>query len=159
MSEGKRCLKFCFFTLAIVAVAVLLWNSGPIVADELKKENPGAEKERVQPQFIAYYFHGNKRCATCKKLEQYSQEGVHSTEIQERTGSNIPLKIVNVQTSENSHFIRDFDLFSQSLVITEVKNGRISRWKNLDQIWMLVRDRKKYIQYVQDEICSFVKEE
>lgn len=158
MREGKRYLKFCISILAIVSVAILLWNSGPIVAEEVEREHPGAESSSVHPQYVAYYFHGNMRCPTCKKLEQYSQEGINSTQILERTGLNIPLKIVNVQIPENSHFIQDFELYSQSLVITEVKDDRISRWKNLDQIWMLVRDRDKYLQYVIDEICTFVKE-
>lgn len=159
MRERRANLIFILCIITTTAAIILSGAFYPAAAEDLGQNTSGIESSNSDDNYVAYYFHGNKRCSTCKKLEQYSEEGVHSTELIERTGLNIPLKIVNVQTPENSHFMNDFDLYTQSLVITEITDGRVSRWENLDQIWMLVRDKEKYIKYVEDEICSFVKGE
>ena len=43
-------------------------------ADTSVSSNKMYESEKI----IAYYFHGTRRCATCKKLEAYSKEAIET---------------------------------------------------------------------------------
>ena len=68
-----RRLGFVFFaaTLLVGVCATQL----PVSAEEPSgNEATGASVQT--PRFVAYYFHGNMRCATCRKLEAYSEEAI-----------------------------------------------------------------------------------
>ena len=164
MREGR--MAFTGYPVFLMIMMGFIFLSGAVFPSSAREMVQNSAVDSINgheygedSQFVVYYFHGNKRCSTCKKLEKYSEEGVHSQQVMDRTGITLPLEIVNFDTPENNHFMDDFDLYTQSLVITEARNGQILRWENLDQIWMLVGDREEFIEYVQDEICSFVKGE
>ena len=46
------------------------------------QKNTNSSKEHAvkpqNPKVIAYYFHGNFRCTTCRTIEQYSNDAIHS---------------------------------------------------------------------------------
>jgi len=96
---------------------------------------------------VAYYFHGNARCPTCHKLEQYSKEAIGPG-----------LKVVNVDEKENGHYIKDYQLYTKSLVLSLVKGGKEIKWKNLDKIWEYSGNRQKFIDYVKKEMSALLKE-
>ena len=107
-------------------------------------------------QTVVYYLHGNRRCATCQKLEAYSEEAVSSGFKQELDDSSVIWKVVNFEDEGNEHFAKDYQLYSQSLIISRIKDGKEINWKNLDKIWKLVGDKDEFITYVQDEIKKFI---
>lgn len=89
-----------------------------------------------------YYFYGKPRCATCMKIEKYTQGAVA-----EMKDKNILYQGVDMEKSENSPMVKKYNLFTKSVVITKTKNGK-EQWKNLDKIWLKVgneQDFKKYI--------------
>ena len=54
--------------------------------------------------------------------------------------------------------IQDYQLVTKSLVLSLVSDGKETKWKNLADVWKLVRDKEKFYQYVKDEVEIFVKE-
>jgi len=111
-----------------------------------------SEDIRQDNQLIVYYFHGDKRCPTCHKLETYAKEGLDAYFADEIASKKIVWKVLNVDRTENSHFIQDYKLVTKSVVLSEVANGKEVRWKNLDQIWQKVRDKDNYLQYIRESI-------
>ena len=108
-------------------------------------------------QLIVYYFHGDKRCVTCHKLENYTKE-VLDTYLQDKISSKeLVWKTVNVDRPENRHNINDYNLLTKSVVLSEVVGGQEVRWKNLDQIWQLVGDKDSYLAYIRDSISNFLE--
>jgi hypothetical protein len=65
---------------------------------------------------------------------------------------------VNVDEPENKHFIQDYQLVTRSLVLSLMSDGKEKKWKNLPDVWKLVRDKEKFYQYVKDEVGLYVKE-
>jgi hypothetical protein len=55
----------------------------------------------------------------------------------------------------NEHFIKDYQLYTRSLVVVDESNPK--RFKNLDKVWQLVRDKPAFLKYVQDEVRAFRK--
>lgn len=117
------------------------------------RENRGADSLR----FVAYYFHGNARCATCRKLEQYSEAAVRGGFAEELESARLAWRAVNVDKKENAHFTDDFQLYTRSLVLVAEHDGKVVRWKNLPRIWELVRDADAFAKYVQAELRGFMK--
>lgn len=146
------------FSLALVCMMLASFSHASAIdtkqADQL---NTGCTSSGSK-YYVAYYFYGNKRCSTCKKLETYSSEALNSEKIKEASALPIFWKTINVENPENSHFTDDFDLYTQSLVITEYSGDSITRWKNLEEIWILVKNKPDFIEYVIEEVCSFLKE-
>ncbi|MDD5633755.1 MAG: nitrophenyl compound nitroreductase subunit ArsF family protein, partial [Candidatus Omnitrophica bacterium] len=65
-----------------------------------------------------YYFHGDFRCPTCRKLEQYSKEAVENNFGNELTLGKIVFKTINVDKKGNEHFVNDYQLATKSLVVS-----------------------------------------
>lgn len=104
------------------------------------------------PKIIAYYFHGKRRCATCMKLEAYSQEAIQTGFAEESQSGTIEWQVVNIEESPNEHFEKDYQLYTKSVILSRVENGKEAAWKNLDKIWELVGDKEAFVKYVQDEV-------
>jgi len=114
---------------------------------------PSAENTH---KVIAYYFHGSARCPTCRKFEAYTQEAIQSGFANELQSGRLELKVINRDAPENQHFIQDFQLVANSVIIEDTQNNRQIRWKNLDKIWDFVRDEQTFVKYVQNEIAAFL---
>jgi hypothetical protein len=59
--------------------------------------------------------------------------------------------------AENRHFLDDFALTTQSVILTEQRGDEILRWKNLDRIWNLLNDKPSYVTYVQESCRAFLE--
>ena len=71
---------------------------------------------------------------------------------------DLEFKAVNVEDRGNEHFVNDYQLYTKSLILSFVKDGKEVRHKNLDKIWELARDKQKFITYVTKEINGFMKD-
>lgn len=107
---------------------------------------------------VAYYFHGTFRCSTCRTIEQYSHDAIQTYFAKELGNGRLEFRPVNVEEPGNKHFIRDYRLVTRSLVLSLVSDGKETKWKNLPDVWKLVRDKDKFFQYVKDEVEIFLKE-
>ena len=143
-------------------------KSLPITESQTTRETTTKQKEESpSPQIamksqnskvVAYYFHGTFRCTTCQTIEKYSKEAIEHYFANELKNGTLEFKSLNVEEAENRHYVQDYQLFSRSLVISLVKQDKEVTWKNLTDVWKLVRDKDKFFQYVKDEVEKFLKE-
>jgi hypothetical protein len=106
----------------------------------------------------AYYFHGSFRCPTCHKLEQYSREAIENNFKDEIASGKLEYRTVNVEDKGNEHYANDYRLYTKSLILSLVKDGKEVKWINLDKIWEYVRDKEKFIDYVKNAVADLLKE-
>lgn len=116
------------------------------------------EQSGADGQVVVTYFHTTARCPTCHRLEEYSRDTVESAFARELNQGRIVFNVINIEEKENRHYIQDYKLYTKSLVVSERKDGKEVRWKNLPDIWKLVRDREQYEQYVRREIEDYLKD-
>jgi len=107
---------------------------------------------------IAYYFHGNYRCASCTKLEKYSRDAITKYFDKEIKEGFLIFKTANTDLSENKHFLQDYQLYTKSLVLIAVKNNKTLKWKNLDKTWQHLNNKNDFYKYVQTETRKFLEE-
>ena len=134
-----------------VVFAVLIFLTGATGAAEKKAEIP-SEREKV----IVYYFHGTYRCPSCTKIEKWSYEAIEDSFPEALKEDRLLWKPVNVDKPENRHFIKEYSLFTKSLIITEVKGDKQTKWKNLDKVWQFIRDQEKFFAYVTQEVRKYM---
>jgi hypothetical protein len=105
---------------------------------------------------IAYYFHVTVRCQTCRAIEAYSKEAIERGFAGDLKSGAIEWRLVNVQLPENRHYIQDYRLFTRSLVLVKVRNGKQVEWRNLDKVWELVGDKAQFEKYVQTNVKAYL---
>jgi hypothetical protein len=125
------------------------------LAAEKRLESSGFSKSNTS-EFVTYYFHPSARCETCLNIEAYSQNAVESWSLNNKI--ELAWKALNIDDPSNEHFRNEFDLQFSSLVIAEYRDGKIVRWKNLEEIWNLANDKSKFISYVNNELNLFINE-
>ena len=117
-----------------------------------------ADGQTPSVKVIAYYFHGTFRCPTCHKLEQYSKEAIENNFKDELTSGKLKFEVVNVEDKGNEHYANDYKLYTKSLILSLVKDGKQIKWSNLDKIWEYVGNKQRFIDYVKSGVAELLKE-
>jgi len=140
-----------FTVKPVVTVALLLFVAASVVAVVVKqtRQKPvPAQPVAGEAAVTAYYFHGNVRCVTCRKLEAWSRAAIETG----FAAQDVQWVAVNVDETGNGHFVKDYSLTTRAVVLVEAGTGR---WKNLPAIWDLVDDEAAFTKYVQEEARAF----
>jgi len=119
-----------------------------------KVSTPKSEQKKV----VVYYFHTTFRCHSCTMIEQFTRDAVENGFAEELKKGLIELKVIIVEEKGNEHFAEEYKLYTKSVIISDVRNGKEVSWKNLEKIWQLLGDQNKFKEYIQTEIKIFLKE-
>ena len=152
----KRIITIALLVFVLASVAYL-------VATEARKPSTDTADSAVQQsgpqrQVIAYYFHGNVRCPTCRKIEAYASESIEGAFSDELKSGKLQWRALNIEEPANEHFIADYQLTTRSLVLADMDGTTQRQWKNLDRVWELVGDKPSFVRYVQDEVRAYLAE-
>ncbi len=113
---------------------------------------PGSTEKKV----LAYYFHGNMRCDTCRKIEAYTKKAIQAGFGEALKDGSLEFRVVNVDEPDNEHFVQDYQIVTRTVVIAEFEGPRRKQWKNLEQVWKLVGNEQVFLKYIQDETGSYL---
>ncbi len=152
----------------ILTIVLLLFagaTAGRVVVAEMAGAGRGkgdAAAVRVPDRgkvLAAYYFLvGKVRCSTCRRMEAYSRAAVKERLPGEAAAGKVLFGVVDTEKPRFRHFKKDFALPSTSLVLALYVDGKLRRFKNLNRIWRLVRDRKAFLDYVEREARALLEE-
>ncbi|MFH1045799.1 MAG: nitrophenyl compound nitroreductase subunit ArsF family protein [Candidatus Omnitrophota bacterium] len=117
-----------------------------------------SDRQAPSVKVIAYYFHGAARCPTCHKLEQYSKEAIETNFKDKLASGKLEYQVVNVEDKGNERYARDYQLYTKSLILSLVIDGKETKWKNLDKIWEYVGNKQRFLDYVKSGVADFLKE-
>ena len=118
-------------------------------------DTAGGEAANADREVVLYYFHGTRRCNTCRKIESYAQSAVESNFKDKLQAGALRWEVLNTDESVNAHFVDDFGLVSSSLVVVEMKGGDVVRHDVLQEAWTLVRNESRFIEYVQQSVKKY----
>jgi hypothetical protein len=149
-----------------IIVCLLMMTGSAISGDgaaTVKAESPKTtaatpDVQKPARSIVVTYFHTTMRCPTCHKIEEYSTNAVKSHFENELKTGTVVWRVINVDEPENAHYNTDYQLYTKSLIVSEVKDGKEVRWKNLEKIWEFVRDEEQFDKYVYTEIKDWLKE-
>jgi hypothetical protein len=140
---------------SIALIIFVLTQAAPIQA--ASPDAPDANVPHTS-KLVVYYFHGDMRCSTCRKFESYTKQALDTYFAKELASGQILWQVVNVDKKGNSHYVDDYKLITRSVVLSQVTEGKETRWQNLDQIWKKVRDKNDFMLYIKDSIDKFREE-
>ena len=108
-------------------------------------------------RLIAYYFHGDVRCPTCRAIEEGAHEAMREFFPSEIESGSLEWKTINTDEVWNSHYVKDFELIASSVVVAEVSGAETVEWKNLHKVWQLVHEKEAYFDYIRTEVQPFLE--
>ena len=126
-------------------------------AAEDMAESTTKENQKPARYLVVTYFHTTFRCYTCHKIEEYANDAISSNFGNELKSGKLVWRIINVDEPENKHYIQDYRLYTKSLIVSEMRDGKEVRWKNLPKVWTLIRDKAKFDEYVKTDIKDWLR--
>ena len=164
---SKRYKFLVVALLIVISATVLIVDCGkneeqktaqPNIAEESHAVKMPAEvkKEESEIKIIAYYFYTNYRCQSCYTIEKYTKESREENFEDELTSGKLIFKPVNIEEKENEHFLRQYQLYTKSVVLSLVKDGKEIEFKNLKKVWELLRNKDAFYKYIEVETKGFL---
>lgn len=106
---------------------------------------------------VVYYFHGQFRCPSCLRIEEFTRKALQKAFAKELTSGAIVFQPVNIDVPKNEHYNTDYRLTTRSVIISKTNDGKETGWKNLSKVWDYLGDEKAFMNYVIKEVKDFIR--
>ncbi len=116
-----------------------------------QSEAVAAEKAEI----TIYYFHGERRCPTCKKVEANAKAALDKYYSKEVKAGKIVFKSVNFE--ENETLAKKYGADSSMLILVKNKDGKEETVDLTTFAFMNAGDKDKYIEKVKKEVDKLRK--
>jgi hypothetical protein len=104
-----------------------------------------------------FYFHGDRRCATCRAIEKAADTVVHGAFAEQLESGMLAWKVVNFDEDQHRHYIEEIGLPGSGVVLARVApSGEVREPEILQKVWLLSRDEQKMREYLRSEIETFL---
>jgi hypothetical protein len=154
-------MKSKSITAVLLALFITAGGGSAVSAAEtsstVSSQASAAAQKTEQKTTRVYYFHGNQRCATCKKIEALTKKTLEEGYAEQLKNGSLELQVVNVDISSNEHFVKDYELAVRSVVLSRLEGGKETNWRRLDKVWQLVHDEAAFAAYLREEISLLLK--
>lgn len=142
-------------------------DPGPTAKPVLTNRNKGATTATakglatvpaLQPnRVVVTYFYTDVRCPSCIKIETYAKEAVERDFASGLKSGTVEWRAINTDTRGNEHFLTDYQLFTKSVIVSQITGGKEDRWKNLPEVWPLLGKKAKFQDYVTREVRAYTE--
>lgn len=144
--------------LAFIALSLIYFGKDAFTGKSEAAPAASAVKTAAPHKVIAYYLHGAARCTGCLRIEAWSAEAIKSRFSDELEKGKLEWLVLNTDETENEHFVTDFNLYTKSLVVADIREGKQVRWKNLEKVWDHLGDQNAFTSYVQNEVAQYLRD-
>jgi hypothetical protein len=104
------------------------------------------------------YFHATIRCHACLTIEEYTGNILKTRFQKEMDNGLFKFNSIDFLEEKNEHYQQDYQIDTQSLILSKKEDGKEVKWKNLDKIWDYYYDFNKFEKYITEEINQFIKD-
>ncbi len=111
----------------------------------------GLNAKLAETQFSAVYFHAPHRCPTCRKIEGFAHEALTP---QIEAGA-LAWLIADYTAEVNASLVDQFQVFTSTVVLVEVQDGKVVRWENLEEVWNHTSDQVDFTAFISQAWSDF----
>jgi hypothetical protein len=148
-------MLLCSAALASSADAVYGSERGDRTAMPARQDSAAAARvDSCRNQVHVYYFHPTIRCQTCLTFEAYAWEAISSRFADELVNGRLAWSVLNMEDESNASLASEHGVFESALVVSVVHGGVERSWKRLEDIWWLVQDKSRFLDYVTAQVDS-----
>ena len=153
--KSKRLFTVTLLIFVFISLGYIVFQQKKMIFTSSPATPP---KDTLDSSYIeAYYFHGNSRCYTCNTIEAYTKETLESDFAEEIAHKDLLFRVINAETPENYHFIQEFQLTNPTVILARKEEGQVLQFKNLNQVWKLVKNKEQFRTYIREEVRAMLK--
>ena len=105
---------------------------------------------------VAMYFHRTHRCPTCQKIGAYAEEAVKSGFVEELKQRRAAFHLIDFQDRKNAEFVDGYQIKGPTLILADVKDGKVVAWKRMPKVWSLVGKKDEFLKYVRGGVRKYL---
>jgi hypothetical protein len=102
-------------------------------------------------RYAAIFYHARHRCDTCVKIEEYAHTALEPA----IKNGELAWETSEYTAPANREVVRSMDVMTATVVLTERENGKIVRFKNLEDVWLHTNHPDRFAAYITDSWKSF----
>ncbi|WP_145298815.1 nitrophenyl compound nitroreductase subunit ArsF family protein [Crateriforma conspicua] len=138
---GRNCWIICLLVISS-------WGTQNAMSQAPVKSPP----DRV----IAMYFHRTQRCPTCKMMGGYSEQAVTKGFAKQLADGSVEFRMIDYEKKENAALAQAYKVKGPALIVAQIRSDKVRQYKDLEKIWSLVREKDKFIAYVQSNVKEYM---
>ncbi len=136
----------------VVCALIVLFSLGALCQQPHPAVSQTEAAKAPSEKFIVYYFMTTMRCPSCHKIENWTHSTVTEKFAEEIKAGKIEWKIVNIDEKANEHFIKEYSIFTKTVIVSKIVDGKEVSWKNLDKVWQLLSNQDNFQKYIESEL-------
>ena len=148
MSTVKRIITILLLCFVVSSTVVAIYQ----VIESARQQESGIDWSS-EDHFIAFYFHGNKRCSMCNDIEKYTRQAITTN-----YGDRVEFRVINWQDSNNKAYVRAYELIGNAVVLVEIRHRKQHRFKNLEKLWDFAHSEREFTAYIKEEVDRWIQQ-
>ena len=156
----KRIISICLLLFVLISIAYFAYDEIKLISQSSKPRESILEElndSSLPKDYVGlYYFHGTVRCKACLDMEANAKKALETYFSSQYEAGTLRWEVVNIDLPENYHFLEDYIIMYNTLVIQQYIDGKPGKWKELWHAWDLSEKEDQYIEYVRDEVATFL---
>jgi len=136
----------------IIALSALLLAAGLSHASVTT-----AAQSKPDDRVVVMYFHRTQRCPTCQKMGSYAEEAVQQGFAQQVADGRVEFHFIDFQKEANQALKKGYGVTGPSLIVAQVREGKVAEHKNLRDIWAKAGDKAAFLDYVREQVAAYLK--
>jgi len=143
---------FVAISLTLAVADVAGWRRTAATPTQTMSQSPNANSDATAGSALtAVYFHAPHRCPTCKKIEAYTHEALQP----DIADGRIVWQVADYTAPENAIMVDRFKVLTSTVVLTEMRNGEVVRFRNVEEVWNHTHDQTEFVAFMRDAWNGF----
>ncbi|MFQ5631731.1 MAG: nitrophenyl compound nitroreductase subunit ArsF family protein, partial [bacterium] len=146
-------LLFVLFSLGVMARNVVTENRATQGYSEV--EFVDTLDLPFQSGVVVLLFHRSQRCAFCLNMEAHTRAALNASFAGEVQAGSLAFRMVDMEQQHYKTLVQKLGLFTSSVVLIALQEGKISRWEVFEKAWDLTERREEFMQKFKKALQNF----
>jgi hypothetical protein len=121
----------------------------------VKKQTESAVLSESGNYVAVYYLHSTFRCETCNTIESMTRALLEREYHEALKNGSIQWREIDFM--KNSALAEQFDVAASCVVVADIRDGSVLRYRRLDEVWTLIADPPAFDVYLRPVIDDYLK--
>jgi len=150
MKTAKQILTKGLLAFALISIGFALGRHAAKPDASAENQPPTANGSQI----TVYYLHSTFRCTTCNTIESMTKALLDSAYSDALAKGAI--QWIEADFMENTALAKQFEVVSSCVVVAERKDGTVTGYKRLDDVWTLMQDPAAFNAYISAAIDGYL---
>jgi hypothetical protein len=140
--------KILLLSFALISIGYMLGKNS--VREQRSSMGIAGNADHV----AVYYLHSTFRCETCNRIEAMTKD-LLEREYADFLGDGRMLWN-EIDFMKNTELASQFEIAASTVLVADVREGKVIRYQRLDEVWTLTGDRNAFDSYLRAAIDLYL---